>query len=115
MQTFPKEFIYLTNNTWICSLCGITAESPGSERTLSDRGSLVTASTGIPIVPSPIQDSASLRMRLRLLPGYHAVADIPPLLLQLRGDRLGTGLGAVSGSPDRRAEAVKCQADVQMR
>ncbi len=47
MQTFPKEFIYLTNNTWICSLCGITAESPGSERTLSDRGSLVTASTGI--------------------------------------------------------------------
>ena len=74
MQTFPKEFIYLTNNTWICSLCGITAESPGSERTLSDRGSLVTASTGIPIVPSPSQDSASLRMRLRLLPGYRTVA-----------------------------------------
>ena len=29
----------------------------------------MTASTGIPIVHSPIQDSASLRMRLRLLHG----------------------------------------------
>ena len=74
MQTFPKEFIYLTNNTWICSLWGITAESPGSERTLPERGGLVTASTGIPTVQCPIQDSASLGPRLRLLPGYHEVA-----------------------------------------
>ncbi len=71
MQTFPKELIYLANNTWICSLWGITAESPGSERTFPDRGGIMTASTGILIVHSPIQDSASLKLRLRLPHGYH--------------------------------------------
>lgn len=33
-------------------------------------------------------------------------ADLPPLLLQLRGGRLGSGRGSVSGSPDRRGEVL---------
>ncbi len=68
------EFVYLTNNTWIRSLCGITVESPVTARALPDGGSLVTASTDITIAHSPNQDSAIRSVRLRLLPGDRAVA-----------------------------------------